>query len=96
MPGANCSISLCGKSRRTKQIGIFKAPDPNDPQNKEWRSRFINAILKTRGMDPDLQRQIDNDAIHVCSRHFHVSEWKTCKFISKCFVRPKFRSLTFD
>ena len=77
MPGANCSIPLCGVSRRNKEIGIFKAPDPKNPNNVEWRKRFISAVLKARKDDADLKRQIVEDSIHVCSRHFHVSEWTT-------------------
>ena len=46
MPGDNCSVYGCGISRRKKDAGIFKIPGK---KKVEWRSKFLNAITKTKG-----------------------------------------------
>ena len=79
MPGDNCSVTGCGTSRRTKQIGIFKVPGK---KKTEWRKRFLDTIKKSRVTDKSFAKQIEEDTVHACARHFHASEIQTRKFFS--------------
>ena len=77
MPGDNCSVFGCGTSRRHKDVGIFQIPGI---KKKEWRARFLNAIMRTRKPDDDFKSLIPKDRVFACSRHFHPSEIKTRKY----------------
>ena len=48
MPGDNCSIKICGTTRKTKDFGIFQLPytNPADPAHQSWRSECLNSITK--------------------------------------------------
>ena len=68
MPGDNCSIYKCGRSRRHKDIGIFKVPGNDKP---EWRARFLNQIKRD---DPGFEELKKKDRLFACSRHFYKDE----------------------
>ena len=80
MPGDNCCIPLCGSSRRTKGLGIFKLPSKEKKYRQEWRKNWLNAILKIREMDADMKSQLEADRLFTCEKHFHPQEIDTCKF----------------
>ena len=85
MPGANCSIRGCSSSRRSKGISTFKVPPKNlkfkDAEQEKWRSDMINIITRDREIDSDLRRQINEDRLHICEKHFQSDEMYYCKFI---------------
>ena len=68
MPGENCSIYKCGRNRRHKGIGIFKAPGKKNP---EWRARFLNQIKRS---DPKFEELKKLDHVYACSRHFYKKD----------------------
>lgn len=70
MPGCNWSITGCGTCRRTKGIGIFKLPAEKNDEYKEWRRNWLSQITKTREIDEDFRRQINNDTVYTCEKHF--------------------------
>ncbi|XP_066915394.1 uncharacterized protein [Clytia hemisphaerica] len=75
MPGANCSMYGCGTSRKHKDIGIFKLPLPKDDFHRKWRQELIDIILRYRVLDENLERQIQEDRIHICQRHFREDQF---------------------
>ena len=70
MPGSNCSILGCGTCRNQTEFGIFKLPAPKDDFHKKWRTDLLNVITKDRVIDSDLKRQIQNDKLSICEKHF--------------------------
>ena len=82
MPGANCSVIQCGSSRRTKGISLFKLPSPKTEALKTWRKELLIIITRDRVVDKDFQKQIDNDTVHICSRHFTEEQFYVCKYAS--------------
>ena len=85
MPGANYSIRGCSSSRRSKGISIFNIPKKNlkfkDAEQEKWRNDMINIITRDREIDSDLRRQIIEDRLHICEKHFQPDEMYYCKFI---------------
>jgi hypothetical protein len=79
MPGDNCSVFGCGTCRRTKGIGIWKLPAPRNAEYKKWRQDWLNEITKTRIVDKDFQKQIENDKVFTCENHFDPKDIETCK-----------------
>ncbi|XP_065649371.1 uncharacterized protein LOC136078177 [Hydra vulgaris] len=79
MPGATCSITNCGTSRRTKGIGIFKLPysNPADPAHQNWRSEWLNSITKGRVIDQQFKEQINSGKIYACEKHFKPDDFET-------------------
>ena len=59
MPGVNCAVFECGPCRRTKGIGIFKLPSAKDEKHKRWREEWLGELKKTRELDEDFRRQIN-------------------------------------
>ena len=78
MPGDNCSVKGCGSNRRTKGIGIFQILAEN--VNKEWRKMFLGEILKFREVDANFKRQINENNVFVCEKHFHKNEIEICEY----------------
>ena len=85
MPGANYSIRGCSSSRRSKGISIFNIPKKNlkfkEAEQEKWRNDMINIITRDREIDSDLRRQIIEDRLHICEKHFQPDEMYYCKFI---------------
>ena len=42
MPGVNCSIFGCTKSRATKGLAIFGIPKKDDEWHRVWREKLVN------------------------------------------------------
>ena len=83
MPGVNCSVYDCGSCRRTKGIGIFKVPLAKDDAHRRWCDEWLGEIKKTREMDQDFRRQINDDKIYPCEKHFDPKDIEICKY---CFM----------
>ena len=91
MPGENCSFYGCSNSRKTPNVSFFKIPtvkssDSDFAKERKLRARaaWIKALTKTRVIDVDLQRQIDQNAIHICEIHFKEEDITRCKMFF-CF-----------
>ena len=41
---------------------------------------WLNELTKYRVADKDFQRQIENDKVFTCEKHFHESDIETYKF----------------
>ena len=80
MPGANCSIVGCSTSRRDKEIAIFRLPTDKNDQTRKWRADMLNIITRDRQVDQNLRKQIANNALHVCERHFNEEDLYYCKY----------------
>ncbi|XP_057304847.1 uncharacterized protein LOC130644899 [Hydractinia symbiolongicarpus] len=70
MPGANCCIVGCGSSRRLGGIGIFKVPKVINENYKKWREDWLNVVMKSRVVDQLFKKQIENDTVYTCEKHF--------------------------
>ncbi|XP_065064989.1 uncharacterized protein LOC135691144 [Rhopilema esculentum] len=76
MPGENCCMNGCGVSRRKGannpdgKIGLFKIPAAKDEKSKQWRKELLNIITKYREQDESFKRQLANDTLHICEKHF--------------------------
>ena len=55
MPGLNCSIFGCTKSRTTEGLVIFDIPKKDDEWYRDWREKLVNIITKDREIDADLR-----------------------------------------
>ena len=55
MPGANCSIFGCTKSRTTKGLAIFDIPKKDDELHRDWREKLVSIITKDREIDADMK-----------------------------------------
>ena len=42
---------------------------------------MINIITRDREIDSDLRRQINEDRLHICEKHFQPDEMYYCKFL---------------
>ena len=82
MPGANCSVIQCGSSRKTKGISVFKLSSPKTEALKTWRKELLSIITRDRVVGKDFQKKIDNDTVHICSRHFTEDQVYVCKYAS--------------
>ena len=83
MPGANCSVKGCSTSRRTKGISIFKISKASNVTQEKWRNELMNVITRDREIDQDLGRQIKEDRLHICEKHFNANDMYHCKY---CFL----------
>ena len=88
MPGDNCSVVGCGTCRKTKGIGIWKLPAPRNAAYRKWREDWLHELKKYRVMDKNFQRQIDNDKVFTCEKHFHESDIEISK--SLCIFLSSF------
>jgi hypothetical protein len=77
MPGEYCSLYGCSNSRKNPKVSFFKIPtvkntDSDYTKEKKLRARlaWIKCLTRTRVLDADLQRQIDENTIHICEIHF--------------------------
>ena len=70
MPGANCFIFGCAKSRTTKGLALFVIPKKGDEWHRDWREKLVNIITKDREIDVDLRDQIEIKSLHICEIHF--------------------------
>eukprot|EP00795_Rhopilema_esculentum_P009853 gene9853-18438_t len=76
MPGENCCMNGCGVSRRKAannpdgKIGLFKILAAKDEKSKQWRKELLNIITKYRKQDKSFKRQLANDTLHICKKHF--------------------------
>ena len=86
MPGENCSFYGCSNSRKTPNVSFFKIPavkssDSDFTKERKLRARaaWIKALTITRVLDVDLQRQTDQNTVHICEIHFK-EDITRCKF----------------
>ena len=70
MPGANCSIFGCSRSRGNTEIGIFKVLKVIDAEAKNIRDKWIAIIKRSRQEDPAFKSQKERDTLHICELHF--------------------------
>ena len=86
MPGENCSIFGCTKSRTTKGLAIFGIPKKYDEWHRDWREKLVNIITKDREIDADLIGQIERKSLHICELHFTEDQLIHRKFKYIFFV----------
>ena len=86
MPGANCCIPGCGSCRRHKDLSIFKVKAPKTEAKKKWRAEILNIITKGREMDTQFRKQILNNSLRICEKHFEEKDFKRCKYSEKIVV----------
>ncbi|XP_022778905.1 uncharacterized protein LOC111320515, partial [Stylophora pistillata] len=93
MPGDNCPVVGCGTCRKTKGIGIWKLPAPRDETNREWREDWLHELKKYRVTDSNFQRQIANDKVFTCEKHFHENDIEITVSERMTKKRPSFGAL---
>ena len=70
MLGVNCTVIGCGSCSRTEGIGIFKLSSAKDDKHKRWRDKWVGELKKTREVGKDFRRQINEDKVYTCEKHF--------------------------
>ena len=75
---------LTGSCRRTKGIGIFKLHAEKDEKYKIRRENWLSELTKTRVLDADFKRQIQNDTVYTCKKHFRPEDIEICKYSYIC------------
>ena len=80
MPGANCSVIGCTKSRTTKGLAVFGIPKKDDEWHRDGREKLVNIITKDREIDVDLRDKTERKSLHICERHFTEDQVILCKF----------------
>ncbi|XP_022788458.1 uncharacterized protein LOC111328321 [Stylophora pistillata] len=93
MPGDNCSVVGCGTCRKTKGIGIWKLPAPRNEAYRKWREDWLHELKKYRVTDSNFQRQIENDKVFTCEKHFHENDIEITVSEKMTKKRPKFGAL---
>ena len=79
MPGANCALYGCSTSGESN-ISLFKIRSPvrgdgehtltlKNNARKEW----LDVILRTREMTPELKNRIEANNIYLCELHFKAA-----------------------
>ena len=63
-------VIQCGSSRRSEIITLFKLPSPKIEALKTWRKELLSVITRDRVVEKDVQKQIDNETVHMRPRHF--------------------------
>ena len=83
MPGHNRAFNQCGTSCRIKQAESFKDKVPTtmagDTKSSNWRKEFLNVITKYREKDASFKKQLKENTLHVCEKHFLPGEIKISK-----------------
>ena len=79
MPGDNCAVFGCGSCRRSKGIGIWKLPAARNAEDKKWREEWLSELTKTRVLDAEFRKLIDNDKVYSCEKHFDPNDIEICK-----------------
>ena len=76
MPESNCAIYGCGacRTKKYKEISIFKLPKAVDDETKRWRNEILNVITRDRVIDVGLREQIREDRVYICEQHFR--QWR--------------------
>ena len=46
---------------------------------QEMEGRLAREISKTRKVDGDFKRQVENDNVFTCEKHFHPENTETCE-----------------
>ena len=54
-------------------------PLAKDNAHRRWRNEWLGEIKKTREMDQDFRRQIIDDKIYTCEKHFDPGDIEICK-----------------
>ena len=90
MPGENCAFYGCSSSRKHR-LSFFKLPyvradeSEHTSQLKEHaRKEWVNLILRTCVMTPDLKQRIQAGNIYICELHFMpecILTSKYCGFV---------------
>ena len=80
MLGVNCAVIRCGSCSRTEGIGIFKLSSAKDDKHKRWRDEWVGELKKTREVDKDFRRQINEDKVYTCEKHFKDELIEICKY----------------
>ena len=80
MPGSNCVIVNCGTSRYQKEISLLKLPTLKDEFHKKWQRDMLNIITRDRETNANLNRQIENDTVYICEKHFSEEQIYICEF----------------
>ena len=86
MPGANCSIFGCTKSRTTKGLAIFGIPKKDDEWHRDWREKLVNIITKDREIDADLKGQIEIKSLHFTEDQLIRSKLKHIFFVYHAYL----------
>ena len=82
MTGANCSVYNCTVNRKVKGASIFKIPAKSDDlKRNKWRSDLISVVTRDRVVDAVLRKQIEENRVHICERHFRQDQLWICKII---------------
>ena len=79
MPGDNCAVFGCGSWRRSKGIGIWKLPAARNAEYKKLREEWLSELTKTRVLDAEFRKLIDNDKVYTCEKHFDPNDIEICK-----------------
>ena len=82
MSGENCAFAGCSSNRRHKDITLFKLPTAKDETTEEWRREMLNIITKDRVVDANFKKQVENDHVYVCEKHFRECDMYICKYNS--------------
>ena len=64
-------------------MSIFKIQKEKSgvPEHMKWTADLINVITRERVIDSNLKRQINEDRLHICEKHFKKEETENCKLI---------------
>ena len=79
MPGENSAVLGCGSPRRTKVIGIWKRPAPEDEAHKKWSNEWLQQITRSRDMDRHFIELLAKHRVFTCEKHFEPQDIEMCK-----------------
>ena len=58
-----------------KESGFLSCPQRSkDEKHKRWREEWLGELKKTRELDEDFRRQINQEKIFTCEKHFYLKD----------------------
>ncbi|PFX28007.1 hypothetical protein AWC38_SpisGene7249 [Stylophora pistillata] len=85
------ALSLLG--HRTKGIGIWKLPAAKEEAHKKWRDDWLSEITKTREIDHEFRKRIENDKVFTCEKHFDVEDFEVFQTAKMTKKKPRFGAI---
>ena len=64
----------------TSTIYVVYMAFSHEVHTKKWRDDWLSEITKTREIDHEFRKRIENDKVFTCEKHFDVEDFEICKY----------------
>ena len=78
MPGDNCCVfGVAQVGPKEWKYGSYRTQKTRT--TRKCKEDWLGEITKTRKVDRDFKRQVENDKVFTREKNFHSEDIKTCK-----------------